>query len=224
MSNMGITINTDVQGQGLGQGSETGQGLGPGLGSEAGSNKHTAGLNKAVVHALHRNLPDFQLFLNLRVKYTKVVMESMSSPMSSSSTSTMAVSVSNDGSHQDVTVDATSTKKAKVGGGSGGAKKGSKGASEGNGGNGGTSESATEGSGGTSESATEGSGGTSGGGGGTSGGTSGGGGGTTEGITLAAEKARYLLGVVLRIVEIYVKIAPELVAQTGNLMTRHVTT
>ena len=213
MSNMGITINTDVQGQGLGQGSETGQGLGPGLGSEAGSNKHTAGLNKAVVHALHRNLPDFQLFLNLRVKYTKVVMESMSSPMSSSSTSTMAVSVSNDGSHQDVTVDATSTKKAKVGGGSGGAKKGSKGASEGNGGNGGTSESATEGSGGTS-----------GGGGGTSGGTSGGGGGTTEGITLAAEKARYLLGVVLRIVEIYVKIAPELVAQTGNLMTRHVTT
>ena len=135
-----VTFST-ADGQGLVPDAASGSGLGQGQ-------KHLMGLNNAIASALHRCLPDFQQFLNLRLKYTKTLMES---------TTPNAVS-------------------------------------EGNGGNEGTT--------GDSGSATGGSGGSA--------------------VTMiAAEKARYLLGLVLRIVEIYVKIAPDLVAQTGEPSSRY---
>ena len=177
VSHMGIPAHAD--GQGLGP--EAGQGLGQGQ-------KHTAGLNKAIANALHRCLPDFQLFLNLRLKYTKVLMDPPPTP---TTTPMAAAVISGD---QDVAVDSTTATVTS------GTTKGKGGAAKGKGG-------ATTGGGG----ATEGGGGASGGGGGASGASGGG-----AATTFAAEKARYLLGLVLRIVEIYVKIAPELVAQTGD--------
>ena len=135
VSNMATSShNADVQGLAPDTAS------GPGLGQ---SQKHIGGLNKAIASALHRCLPDFQQFLNLRLKYTKILMESMSGTVS-----------------------------------------------EGTGGGGG-------------------------------GGSATGGDGSNATTTIAAEKARYLLGLVLRIVEIYVKIAPDLVAQTGEPSSRN---